>query len=44
MAAKTKAADKSSYKVTFGVRRGGKHKKSHSPKGQRPKKYRGQGR
>jgi hypothetical protein len=44
MASKNKVADNKAYKVTFGVRRCGKHKKSHSPKGQRPKKYRGQGR
>lgn len=31
-------------KVTFGVRKKGKHKKSRSPKEKHVKKYRGQGR
>jgi hypothetical protein len=43
MAAKTKSTA-SSYKITFGVRRKGKAKKSYSKYQQKPKKYRGQGR
>jgi len=34
----------SSVKVTFGVKRKGKSKKSYGPKSEKPKKYRGQGR
>ena len=33
-----------SQKVTFGVKRKGKAKKSYGPKAETPKKYRGQGR
>jgi hypothetical protein len=36
--------DAKSQKVTFGVKRKGKAKKSFGPKAERPKKYRGQGR
>jgi len=43
MAAKTKTAG-TSHKVTFGVRKKGKAKKSYSKFEQKPKKYRGQGR
>lgn len=34
----------SSAKVTFGVKRKGKAKKSYGPKQEKPKAYRGQGR
>jgi hypothetical protein len=36
--------DTKTQKVTFGVKRTGKAKKSFGPKTERPKKYRGQGR
>jgi hypothetical protein len=43
MAKKTKSASES-VKVTFGVRRKGKHSKSLGPKDSPSSKYRGQGR
>jgi hypothetical protein len=43
MAAKTKTAS-NSYKITFGVRKKGKAKKSYSKYEEKSKKYRGQGR
>lgn len=33
-----------SQKISFGVKRTGKAKKSYGPKSEKPKKYRGQGR
>lgn len=44
MATKTKTKLSESRKITFGVRRGGKHAKSSGPKAKNVKKYRGQGR
>jgi hypothetical protein len=43
MAAKSKSAG-TSHKVTFGVRKKNKAKRSYSKYEQKPKKYRGQGR
>ena len=43
--AKTKVSkESSSKKISFGVKRTGKAKKSYGPKTEKPKKYRGQGR
>lgn len=43
--AKSKVSkDTGSKKVTFGVKKSGKLKKSFGPKSEKPKKYKGQGR
>jgi hypothetical protein len=41
---KAKTSTGSAVKITFGKRREGKHSKSRKPKGNRAKKYIGQGR
>lgn len=44
MATKAKTKIGESRKITFGVRRGGKHAKTRGPKAKSIKRYRGQGR
>jgi hypothetical protein len=44
MATKAKTKSGESIKITFGVRRSGKHAKASGPKARKVKKYRGQGR
>jgi hypothetical protein len=44
MATKAKNKTTESKKITFGVRRSGKHAKTRGPKAKSIKKYRGQGR
>lgn len=44
MATKSKTKITESRKITFGVRRCGKHAKSSGPKARKTSKYRGQGR
>lgn len=41
--AKAKSAGASNNKITFGVRKGGKYKKTSGPKEKKVSKYRGQG-
>ena len=42
--AKAKGGAKEARKITFGVRKGGKPRKSKGPKDKKVSKYRGQGR
>lgn len=44
MAKKQGKTSSSGMKISFGVRKGGKHKKSSGPKDKAISKYRGQGR
>lgn len=44
MAKKQGKSSGAGVKISFGVRRGGKHKKTQGPKDKQVSKYRGQGR